>query len=244
MTNQLIEQLGVRRDRLAAIAEFVQTNDDAVPGFARLFHWKKRAVQFLKENVSEAEADDFARSGRSTGLPNYHALHSEVKLYDAILLAIIEALEDDPNPTLSGNATVLGPTKSTTPRGARGARTKYKYDVFISYSSLDQEQANEMYEAITTAGKKAFLSAKDLKPGEDFADAIRSQLKSSRELWLIVSPNSLKSEWVLTEWGAAWALSKKIVPILYRCKPDDLPERLRRLHSIDFHKYQQLIAHI
>jgi TIR domain len=61
---------------------------------------------------------------------------------------------------------------------------------------------------------------------------------------LLVSPTSLKSDWVLTEWGAAWALGKKIVPILHRCSPEQLPDRIRRLQCVDFYKYSELIARI
>lgn len=119
---------------------------------------------------------------------------------------------------------------------------KNNYDVFLSYDSRDQQLANEIFEAITSAGGKGFLSEKSLKPGEDFADTIRNALRSSRELWVLVSPNSLKSDWVISEWGAAWALEKKIVPILYRCAPESLPDRIRRLHCVDFHKYQEVVS--
>ncbi len=116
------------------------------------------------------------------------------------------------------------------------------YDVFVSFASPDQDKATILYDAVTEAGGKAFLSNKLLSPGEDFAETIRNQLIASRELWLLVSPNSLKSEWVLTEWGAAWLAGKKIVPIIHRCRPEELPDRLRRLQCIDFHEYPQLVS--
>jgi hypothetical protein len=119
---------------------------------------------------------------------------------------------------------------------------EHSHDVFISYSSTDSNEASQIYEAITKAGGKAFLAGKSLKPGEDFADEIRQALVASRELWLIVSPTSLKSDWVLSEWGAAWALEKKIVPILHRCGPEQLPDRISRLQCIDFYRFAELIA--
>lgn len=117
-----------------------------------------------------------------------------------------------------------------------------RYDVFISYSSSDSSEANQLYEAVKSAGGRAFLSNKSLKPGGNFAEDIREALVASRELWLLVSPTSLKSDWVLSEWGAAWALEKKIVPILHRCSPEQLPDRLSRLHCIDFYRFAELIA--
>lgn len=124
----------------------------------------------------------------------------------------------------------------------RRKEAEYSTDVFISYASADSAEANQIYDAVLARGKKAFLAGKSLRPGEDFADEIRQALVSARELWLLVSPTSLRSDWVLSEWGAAWALEKKIVPILHRCSPEQLPDRIRRLQCIDFYRLADLIA--
>ncbi|PZV24981.1 MAG: hypothetical protein DCF18_01220 [Cyanobium sp.] len=117
----------------------------------------------------------------------------------------------------------------------------FQYDVFLSYSSANSSEAGQISNAITNSGKKAFMAEKDIQPGHDFEEVIRMALKGSREVWLLVSPSSIKSEWVTTEWGAAWALEKKIVPILFRSDVSSLPDRLKRLHCVDFHCYNDLI---
>ena len=122
---------------------------------------------------------------------------------------------------------------------ARNAR--YDYDVFLSHSSDDTDAANMLHDKIVDAGHKVFMAPKILKPGDDFAEEIRLALHGSRELWLLVSPSSAKSEWAISEWGAAWALGKRIVPILHRCAPDSLPSRLAKLHCIDLHRCEELI---
>jgi hypothetical protein len=124
----------------------------------------------------------------------------------------------------------------------RKKEAEHRIDIFISYASDNNHEATQIYNAITAAGGRAFLSSKTLIPGADFAEEIRLALIYSNELWLLVSPTSLKSDWVLSEWGAAWVLSKKIVPILHRCSPDQLPERIKRLHCIDFYKYDELVT--
>jgi hypothetical protein len=43
------------------------------------------------------------------------------------------------------------------------------------------------------------MAPKVLKPGDDFAEEIRLALHGSHELWLLVSPSSAKSEWVISE---------------------------------------------
>ena len=118
------------------------------------------------------------------------------------------------------------------------------YEVFISYSDKDREEAEAIHAALAARGYPAFLAAKSLKPGDDFANKIREALLASKRLWLLVSPNSAKSDWVLTEWGAAWVLGLTIVPILLRCDSSGLPDRLRQLQAIDYHKYPTLVDSI
>lgn len=109
----------------------------------------------------------------------------------------------------------------------------YAFDVFLSYSDRDHAVADTTHERLGAVGAKVFMAPKSLTPGDDFAEEIRQALTGSSELWVIVSPNSLTSEWVTTEWGAAWVLGKRIVPILHRCDVSQLPARLRNIHCID-----------
>jgi hypothetical protein len=110
---------------------------------------------------------------------------------------------------------------------------RYTYDVFLSYSEKDTSIAFSIRDELLRGGARVFMAQKSLRPGDDFAEEIRLSLHGSAEVWVILSPHSLTSEWVTTEWGAAWVLDKKIVPILHRCDTPQIPERLRRLHCID-----------
>ena len=60
-------------------------------------------------------------------------------------------------------------------------------------------------------------------------------LGASRLLCVLVTPNSLKDEWVSAEWGAAWAQDIPILPVLLQSSPQDLPSLLRNYQAIDFH---------
>ena len=120
-------------------------------------------------------------------------------------------------------------------------KQKYEYDVFLSYNISDNEIVSDIYSDIVAAGGRAFLAKKSIEPGEDFAEEIRHALVCSHEIWIVISPKSVESEWVISEWGAAWALKKRIIPILHRCPPESLPERLKRLQCIDLHRYPELI---
>lgn len=119
---------------------------------------------------------------------------------------------------------------------------KYAYTVFLSYSSGDAAAAREVHDKITGAGHPVFMAEKAIQPGDDFAEEIRLALVGSREVWVLVSPSSAASEWVMTEWGAAWALGKKIIPILHRCAPEDLPGRLARLQCADLYEIDRVVG--
>ncbi len=117
-----------------------------------------------------------------------------------------------------------------------------RFNIFLSYSSDDKDEANKIFGDVQANNGKIFLAEKLLKPGQDFAEEIKKALIESDELWIVLSLSSLKSNWVHTEWGAAWALGKTIIPILHRCGPEDLPDRLQKLHCIDLYKVSQYIA--
>lgn len=123
-------------------------------------------------------------------------------------------------------------------------QSRYTYDVFLSYANADSDEAKSIHDQIKTAKHTVFMAPKILKPGDDFAEQIRLALLGSRELWLLVSPSTSKSEWVISEWGAAWALGKRIVPILHRCPPESLPARLASLQCIDLHRVEELIRQL
>jgi hypothetical protein len=110
---------------------------------------------------------------------------------------------------------------------------QHAFDVFLSYSDRDHAIAEHVYQTLEGAGAKVYMAPKSIQPGDDFAEELRQALVGSAELWVLVSPNSLNSEWVTTEWGAAWVLQKRIVPVLHRCDTPEIPERLRRHQNID-----------
>jgi len=112
------------------------------------------------------------------------------------------------------------------------------WDLFLSYSSRDQRDAERFAStALDEFGLRVFLAGKELEGGDAWPEAVRTALIMSRELCVLVTPNGIASEWVTTEWGAAWALKKRTTPLLLRCDVTQLPERLRSLQAQDFHEY-------
>ena len=76
-----------------------------------------------------------------------------------------------------------------------------------------------------------FFDQKDITWGSDFSSDIMGSISDCSALIVILSPASLKSQWVPFEIGYATALGKRILP--YMTHPSlDIPSYLQRLHHI------------
>ncbi len=102
-------------------------------------------------------------------------------------------------------------------------------NVFVSYSSIDEHHAKLVAAALAELGVDYFLDRKDIEWGDDITDKIGSGLATCSELLVILSPASLKSQWVPFEIGQAAALGKKILPFLTHPSLD-IPGYLRKFH--------------
>jgi hypothetical protein len=116
--------------------------------------------------------------------------------------------------------------------------------VFVSHDSQNKEQASKIAAALGAKGVRTFLASRDLTSGDPWAEAIRQALLSSQEICVLCSPESVKSEWVTTEWGAGWALGKTVVPILHRVDLVQLPGRLRSLQALDLDKLDSYVGDV
>ncbi len=110
--------------------------------------------------------------------------------------------------------------------------------VFISHSSTDKWIARQICRHLEDLDIEAFLDEKDIETGDSINDAIQTHLTDCDEILLLLSPASLKSDWVLIELGGAKALKKRLVPILLHVGPNELPDVLsdelaRDINEID-----------
>lgn len=124
---------------------------------------------------------------------------------------------------------------------AGGLEERSRFDVFLSYSSADKDQARILFELIGARGLSAFLSEKNIKPGDSWDSEIRRALVDCSTVLVLMTPNSVKSKWVLAESSAAWFFGKKVVPVLFRCGESDLPDHLRMVQAVDFHDVSKIV---
>lgn len=86
-------------------------------------------------------------------------------------------------------------------------------NLFISYSSKDKDFARQLNEPLSKIAE-TFFDETDIHPGDSVIGRIEQGLLNADNLILVVSQNSIDSNWVGKEWKAMMHLKKKILPII------------------------------
>jgi hypothetical protein len=111
--------------------------------------------------------------------------------------------------------------------------------VFISHSTRDRWIARKLSEEIVALGCDTFLDEKDIETGESIDDSIHAHLEDSDDFLLLLSPDSVKSQWVLIELGGALALKKRIVIALLYLGANDIPQPISRYLARDINDIER-----
>lgn len=91
------------------------------------------------------------------------------------------------------------------------------HDVFISYSHNDAEIREAVCQRLESEGIRCWYAPRDIRPGNEWADAITNALKQCRAMILIFTDRSNNSNQVLREVGLAVDFKKQIIP----CRCDE-----------------------
>ena len=87
-----------------------------------------------------------------------------------------------------------------------------KYDVFISYSHKDKYIADGICANFEANSVKCWYAPRDIKPGEEWSDAIMSALERSKVFILVFSKHSNNSIQVYNEITTAVKNGCHIIP--------------------------------
>jgi hypothetical protein len=91
--------------------------------------------------------------------------------------------------------------------------------IFISYSKKDRDFAWKLADDLEEAGHKVWID-RSLIVGDEWEQTIEQKLAESDEVIVILSSNSIASKWVQHEGSIAYALKKKMYPVLIEELPD------------------------
>ena len=121
-------------------------------------------------------------------------------------------------------------------------RPKLKYQVFVSHATADKWIATTFCEKIDAIGASSFRDDRDINGGDSIPESIRTEIQVSRELVVLLTPDSIERPWVLLEVGAGWGRRKnyRIVPVLCHVSFDAIPDIIegkKAFHINDFDRY-------
>jgi hypothetical protein len=103
--------------------------------------------------------------------------------------------------------------------------------VFISYSRKDLIFVERLAADLQAAGLQVWYDLSGLDGGTRWGREIQNSIEASQCFVVVLSPNSIDSEWVEKEFMYANSLKKKIIPLLYQ--PCKTPMWFINLHFID-----------
>jgi hypothetical protein len=84
-------------------------------------------------------------------------------------------------------------------------------------------------------GFAPFLDRHDIKPGEPWEARLGGLIEQSDTVVFVISPESVKSERCVWEVEKALALSKRLLPVIYKSVPDgEIPSKLSSLQFVRF----------
>ena len=122
------------------------------------------------------------------------------------------------------------------------------WSCFISYSSKDQEFADMLYNDLQVNGVRCWFAPKDIRIGDKFRFIIDEAIHETEILLIVLSKNSIQSNWVEKEVETAFEKeSAKMAPVLFPIRLDDAVLKtnqpwasdIRRIRHIgDFTKWE------
>lgn len=111
-------------------------------------------------------------------------------------------------------------------------RWKTMQKIFISYSRKDTDFVRKLAGDLEKAGYDVWWDITDLQGGDDWVRAIPDAIASSQYVIVVLTPNSVESEWVKKEYTQALNLHKKIIPVMLA--PTTAPFALNTINFVNF----------
>src|SRR5262245_17646611 len=104
--------------------------------------------------------------------------------------------------------------------------------IFISYSRKDMDFVRKLAGDLEKAGYDVWWDITDLRGGDDWVRQIPEAIRLSQFFLVVLTPDSVESEWVRKEYTQALSLHKKIIPIML--VPSPVPFALNTINFINF----------
>jgi len=120
------------------------------------------------------------------------------------------------------------------------------YQVFVSHATADKWLATTLCEKIETTGATTFRDDRDIDGGDDIPERIRLAIKRSKELVVLLTPNSVNREWVRMEVGAAWGKRRhfRIVAVMCHVDTVPIPAMIKDRKAMDLNQFDEYLLQL
>jgi hypothetical protein len=118
---------------------------------------------------------------------------------------------------------------------------KPEYDAFISFAGKDHGAAHDLYERVRSAGMAAFFSRESIVPGEIFPERIRNAIGNSREMVVLLTPNSVENAWVRLEYSTAFLSGMRVCGVLDGVERDQVPSIFILTNTIRYDEFDRYL---
>jgi hypothetical protein len=130
-------------------------------------------------------------------------------------------------------------------QAARKSRAEpITYTVFISHSSKESWIAQQIAKEIEALGANTWLDIKDLPGGDEIRRSIKRGIRASQEAVVLLSANSITSQWVIYEAGIAYGQGKRMTPILNNIAPDETIAPLQGIKALDLNDFDNFLVEL
>lgn len=105
-------------------------------------------------------------------------------------------------------------------------------DAFVSYSRVDSEHAEWLVEGTKARGRMLWIDSDGIPPGAPWRRELGSAIEAALSFVCILSPHWLRSHECRLEYDRAFALGKRIIPVLVT-ETESIPPAIASLNWID-----------
>ncbi len=104
--------------------------------------------------------------------------------------------------------------------------------IFVSYTRSDNAIAQQIVTALDQAGLQPWIDTREIKPGDSFLEKMNEGLGEASYVLLLLSRDSLESQWVQREWLSTLAgRATVLIPVLL--DDSEIPPLLRDIVHFD-----------
>jgi hypothetical protein len=114
--------------------------------------------------------------------------------------------------------------------------------IFISSSSGDSDLARDLAKRLDQPGLKVVTPAEGADGGNTIKARISEALRTADEIVFILTKNSVDSQRLLFEMGAATSLEKHVTVLIQGVEHEELPDIIKQMDYVKYADLEQFIA--